>query len=577
MKYITLLILIANLLAACEGGNPSKKYPPINLYYTPLEMDANHLQAMTYLSPENTYPHFASYPDDRAKLGIRGNASLVAYLNDRGRPYASFGFDESGNLAYLERRAIVGGTYHTLEFLYDDNGKLAGTYNHTNYERETPYVYDDGGRLIRFTRYGDHWDYAYRQDGSLESVRIAEAKGKDLQGHLFTRMDFNEAGQLVYSEAAKTSNPFLKNHIVLGRLNTPTSCTYTYANRQLVGKVERTLVSTGRGQDTEVCSSLYFYNGNGDLARMEYSGAYVTADDHLLSGTFVIHFDYKYDEHGNWTSIHITLPENYADIPAFQSYLGVLASRSGSKREAVIERDIRYHAFTAEESARLKAKQKQQDEAERLATQKEKESLAAELAEKRKHAPRFTALQGHGLYGYVKSVSTDEMTRYFDEYGNLLAEAFPDGSANEYIYDSPTHYTIGQDIGPFRITCEGNLRKEEDEKGFELPTEYEFDNQGRVIRHEYSIGMNKETATYTYNGTDNRPSSRTTSGRDETGEWETTETYTYLGTDAQGNWTKRKVQSITRSIEYSDEEGGKDKTNTTTKPETIETRDIVYY
>lgn len=40
-------------------------------------------------------------------------------------------------------------------------------------------------------------------------------------------------------------------------------------------------------------------------------------------------------------------------------------------------------------------------------------------------------------------------------------------------------------IGPFRITCEGNLRKEVDEKGIEGTIEYEFDSRGRVVRHKF--------------------------------------------------------------------------------------------
>lgn len=34
-------------------------------------------------------------------------------------------------------------------------------------------------------------------------------------------------------------------------------------------------------------------------------------------------------------------------------------------------------------------------------------------------------------------------------------------------------------VGPFRITCEGNLRKEEDEGKIMGTEEYEFDRKGR--------------------------------------------------------------------------------------------------
>lgn len=567
MKHITWLVALAGLLAACAGGGKQKNYTPVNLYYDPLEMDASYVQLREDLSPENTYPHFASYPDDRAKLGVRGNVALVAYLNDKEHPFAAFGFDEAGKLAYLNRLSIVGGEYYMLEFLYDDNGRLAGTYDQRTYDREKLCAYDESGRLSRFSRHADVWNYAYRPDGSLESVRLAGKKDEYSMLRLFTRMDFNEAGQLTYSEAVATSNPFLE------RLRTPSFCTYSYAGNLLSRKVERILVGSRESRDTVDCTTLYFYNGKGDLARLEYSGAFVAADDYIRRGTFVVHFDYKYDERGNWTAMHVILPEGYAEIPCFQGYLGVLAARSGEKREAVIRRDIRYHAFTAEESAKLKAKEK----AKQFAVQQEEERQAAERAEKRKNAPRYTALQGHGLYGEVKSVSTERMTIYFDEYGNLLAKAFPDGTADEYIYESPTRYTIRNGIGPFNITCESNLRKEEDEKGIEPSTEYEFDDQGRVIRHRYALGMSYEIETFTYQGTEKFPSSRQVGGADETGRWQTTDKYTYLETDTQGNWTKRKVQSTTQTIEYACEEGEEDKVSTTAEPEIIETRAIVYY
>lgn len=41
-------------------------------------------------------------------------------------------------------------------------------------------------------------------------------------------------------------------------------------------------------------------------------------------------------------------------------------------------------------------------------------------------------------------------------------------------------------VGPFRITCEGNLRKEEDEGKIMGTEEYEFDRKGRGGSHDYA-------------------------------------------------------------------------------------------
>ena len=56
-------------------------------------------------------------------------------------------------------------------------------------------------------------------------------------------------------------------------------------------------------------------------------------------------------------------------------------------------------------------------------------------------------------------------------------------------------------VGPFRITCEGNLLKEEDEGKIMGTEEYEFDRKGRggamIMPMLTECPINE---TYTYNG-----------------------------------------------------------------------------
>ena len=94
---------------------------------------------------------------------------------------------------------------------------------------------------------------------------------------------------------------------------------------------------------------------------------------------------------------------------------------------------------------------------------------------------------------------------------------------------------------PFRITCEGNIRKEGDEKGIDLPTEYEFDKHGRLIRYSHADGMSPVVEEYTYDGREKHPATMTYTSRYEEGKDIVKCRYTYLETDKQGNWTKRKV------------------------------------
>ena len=189
-------------------------------------------------------------------------------------------------------------------------------------------------------------------------------------------------------------------------------------------------------------------------------------------------------------------------------------------------------------------------------------------------------MQGRGLYGSVKSLSETGHTVSFDEYGNISYEKWEYGPTEEnYDYKSPTEYvkkTTGAIIGPFRITCEGNIRKEGDEKGIELPTEYEFDKHGRLIRYSHADGMSPVVEEYTYDGREKHPAAMTYTFRYEEGKDIVKCKYTYLETDKQGNWTKRKVVRTVESTVY-DAMTDKETTSVKTDPEFTETRAISYY
>lgn len=199
-------------------------------------------------------------------------------------------------------------------------------------------------------------------------------------------------------------------------------------------------------------------------------------------------------------------------------------------------------------------------------------------AEMKPGTPKYTAVQGHGLYGNVKSVSAGKYTINFDEYGNIASEVWKDEGGNIYSYQSPTKYKIGDVMGPYNITCEGNTRTEKDENEIEVPVVYVFDAQGRVISYQYAQGMMGVTEKYTYSGNDKYPGTMTMESQDEQGSYVATTKYTYLEFDKQGNWTKRKAKCTWDITDYVyDGEKEVDKKSTITDPESTEQRTVTYY
>lgn len=67
----------------------------------------------------------------------------------------------------------------------------------------------------------------------------------------------------------------------------------------------------------------YEYNDKGDLSSWEYQGL-VWFESSGQFNSFMnnvrVTFDYDYDRHGNWTTMRIMLPDNYANIPILSDY-----------------------------------------------------------------------------------------------------------------------------------------------------------------------------------------------------------------------------------------------------------------
>lgn len=560
-KTLLFCTITMTLLVGCAGGGlfeKEKKYTPLHVYYSPLQPDLS-LLAEDNFSPSVNYPYFVNYPNDRMKHGLRGNVAAVQYSYPSSSSIkAILTFDRSGKIT-------SDGMYN---FVYDAVGRLEGRKKaHFSLERQCEY--DAQGRLtkLRTNPYlgVECHTCSYYDDRTVKSITPTIGKDSTDYYHLchIGTMVFNEAGEWIKAEIPRTANFFYQQIRRRTRLfdRLPSTCTFTYNTDGLCTEKEETVsvIQNGEFILSHPNIEYYEYNDKGDLSSWEYQGL-VWFESSGQFNSFMnnvrVTFDYDYDRHGNWTTMRIMLPDNYANIPILSDYyrmrLRTGQISSGEKPVVTIKRQIEYYAFSAEEERELK----------------------------KKDAPKFTAVQGYGLYGDVKSVSDSRFVILFDEYGNITKRTWIDyGETNEFSYESSTRY-MRSGVGPFRITCEGNLRKEEDEGKIMGTEEYEFDKKGRVVRHDYADanGMCPINETYTYNGREKFPVTMVYKYSYEEGQDVATCKYTYIETDKQGNWTKRKVNRTWECVEYFfDGEKDTSRTMTKTDPEFTETRTISYY
>ena len=322
------------------------------------------------------------------------------------------------------------------------------------------------------------------------------------------------------------------------------------------------------------CDNIFTYNEKGDLASWTYTGGsyYTDKENRNLYGfeevSFTIKYEYLYDDYGNWRRKYIIMPENITEninLHKFyyynnQEYDGFreYEPEEGARPVVVLNRILEYY----------------------LETDVDKGKGGKEAAKQKKpEGPAYTAAQGMGLYGKVKSIYFDGSSIFFDEYGNI-ARLVNGNSEEVYKYKTPFTYTIpdpwGNEIGPYRIECEENTRKEKEERSGNIEALYEFDNKGRLIRHRYFEGMMPAEATYTYDGKNKLPAYKVCKHEYEEGTDTETCQYLYLGIDKKGNWTMRKVRRTWNSETYNYETKKYD-ISTRTEPDFTESRTIAYY
>lgn len=555
MRNSLLIVAVAavTVFAACSGGGQmekERKYTPLSVYFDPL------LSQFHQDEPAAYYIDFINYPNDLVKHGLRGNVSDVRYHSkgDIVKTYKHYSFDNEGRLKSVSSPAHQ----DPARYEYDDEGRLKDVYRvyGRGWTRDHQKLeYDTVGHLVKRIDGDLAYSYLYYDNGVLKRMFAVDRTpfwAKDYTDSIV--MDFYESGDLRSWKFPNSINSFVEE--MNGDL--PSSAVFFYTDGLCTEKLER-IVWMDREEvlDTLVCHHSYAYNDKGDVITWTYNGRFydrVDANRYAFPSTSVtIRFEYEYDEYDNWRTMRIILPKNFTEVRSltrsydFYSifYKGMRPVMPTTEEDyaLTVYRDIQYYAFSAEEEREMK----------------------------KKNAPKFTAVQGRGLLGDVKSVKGGNYTMVFNEFGNIVR----DGS-NTYTYESPTRYMINSAIGPYRIVCEDNLRKEEDEKGIELGTEYEFDKRGRVVRRRYTDDMMPIEEKYTYDGREKYPSEMKCTASYEDGQDIYTCRYSYLEFDEQENWTKRKVNRTWEITTYNPVDETEE-TSSKTDPEFVETRTITYY
>lgn len=404
-------LVICCLLAACTGGGSvenEKKYTPLEVYFNPL---ANEIEEISSEGSILAYKanYFLNYPNDLARLNLHGPVRSVIYGKRPEMSSVKFFFNKNGFMT-----EIHSGTYllaygmNKTRFKYDESGRFIGwlKLNKANNEGEyeIKYKYDENGRPESSRmRNGLTMNFSYFDDGTLKettmSLKDSFYFGKVKKG----KMEYNEKGQLVRMQSMHSSNRLIQDGLNSYSLVYPSVSTFEYNEDGLcTRKYEEVFFIDRRMNDTlkiMPCDNIFTYNEKGDLASWTYTGGsyYTDKENRNLYGfeevSFTIKYEYLYDDYGNWRRKYIIMPENiteninlhkfyYYNNQEYDDYREY-EPEEGARPVVVLNRILEYY----------------------LETDVDKGKGGKEAAKQKKpEGPAYTAAQGMGLYGKVKSI-----------------------------------------------------------------------------------------------------------------------------------------------------------------------------
>ncbi|MDE7419825.1 MAG: hypothetical protein K2N35_06425 [Muribaculaceae bacterium] len=595
--FLLCATLVCGGCASTSGGsNMERLYTPVALYFNPLDQICPN-ECVKY------FPIFENYPDDWTKYGLKGAPFNVINNFDDIKWHVKYSFQAEFNSRGQIVRTLNSAWNSGNEYNYDVDGKLTeivkfdqGNYKKAYREQTSTFKYDetrleswvgpDGYRDLFPGLDIKSYRYEYFPDSTLMSVSPV-CSGELSRKSKFGTYEFNEKGQLVRMTAPVSSNPFFKE-FTPESFDVKSEAEFQYnLQGQCIVKSEKLILTARRkGEvvtDTLPATSHYQYDENNNLKRWVYNGVTVKNDNSESVNTtmsqLTIDYDYLYDENGNWYVAWCILPEDYENYIALQKwytdnkqsspYLNDPEKYDG-KRTIQFQRDISGY-YESDDNV-------------------EGNGLKEYVDETTVEKPKYTGTMAYGLQGPVKMVKNEKEKQItvFNKIGNIESFISANGYRdcnNTYMYESLIRYKNGDT--PYRIDINGNVMRmicEPDEEIFEFEDEYEFDSQGRVIKHIWHDGMSPVTREFAYQGDSGLPYKEIESSFDEMGDWSKTIKYEYVNVDKHGNWTKRIGTTYSDSNEYVDiqNENGEWEYNGGTKTyesvdTIVETRKITYY
>ncbi len=579
---------MATVFVSCAGGTSGNETADdsVKVLCSPISLYLNPLQNSDYDYYSSYLPYFVNYPDDWAKMGLHGRPSSVKYSSEDhwtgGAVSVTYSFNGIGNLVN-----IVNSVLGRDEFIYDDGFKLQEIkrMKHVNWDGGAgQFVYADS-LLVKRTISPSHstsHTFSYYPGGVLKE--ITPDKGiyySDLMK--LGKLEFNGKGQLVRSESARSFNPFIFSVTGHDAGKSPNICTFKYDKNGLC--IEKYEVISFRHHNNKVdtlkCISRYDYNDKGDLKTWAYEGACredINGNNWKFANKkFSIEFDYKYDNHGNWVTRTITLPDCYSEIYElgkfyemhshgyFQSNKGVTAPPQGQKAVVTTNREIGF--YYEEDPDEIKASIKALNESKKKARQEE-------LA-KNKELVKFTAAQAFGLYGDVKTMKEGK-TYSFDEIGNITMIEWSSGTQEKYQYEGPLRFKTFEEGAFVNLSFTDNQRVISSNSGQTLET-FTFDGEGRLWKHDFQNGSDPAEEELFYEGDGKIPVKKVMTIYDSSGNHYRTYVYSEIEIDEHGNWTKRRVNEYRGKEEYRIDEDGEYNSNGMWKENYTESRKLTYY
>lgn len=382
MKKSLFMATIVVLLSSCVGSGifqKEKKYSPVFIYYNPIDPDILAIKSgSSTLMPSMIYPQFVNYPTDCVKFGLRGPVSKIKYTWSHHRSVVEMAFNKKGQLRYVYEGAAP---YDEAEdYNMDNQGRLSSVARRRGNSVNQTLEYDATGKVVKRNLPYSNQTYNYYEDGTLKEITSVMSKNyKWKKSNITGKMEFNEAGELVMMEANFSTNPFV--HSLGDEFPDISSIsTFKYAKNGLcVEKLEKLLLKSSKGNvDTVPCLSRYTYNENGDVEKLFYNGIYRRVDSKdrnnyrsrsilscdYISDTLSIRYTYKYDEHNNWTTMNVMLPDNIFALQIYpllrlysllstvnvnEYYLNPSEKFPGIPT-ITFDREVEYHAQTTEEA-----------------------------------------------------------------------------------------------------------------------------------------------------------------------------------------------------------------------------------